>query len=76
MLLQLHKSLCITVMSASWSNLQWIGMTTCNFTLSQNPFSYEFILCKNLKRSLILGLDFLKTHEIGTNLPDTGKIYI
>ena len=52
MIPQLHKLFCIAIRSASGSNLQPLGLATCN---SKFLF-YEFILCKYLKRPFILDL--------------------
>ena len=60
---ELHKLFSVAVRSQLGSNLQPVGLTTYRFVLGKNAF-YEFIACKNLQRSLLLGLNFLKTHRI------------
>ena len=41
------------------------GIAECQFALGKNPYNYQFIICKDLRRPCILGLDFLRTFKIG-----------
>ena len=45
----------INVRSATGSNLAPLGMVKCTFELGKAKFKGDFIVCKNLTRSLILG---------------------
>ena len=49
----------ISVRSATGSNLIPIGLVNCSFELGRIKFISDFIVCKNLTRSLILRRDFL-----------------
>ena len=57
-----HK---LQVRTASGSSLCPTGTITCNFKLGKHLFSFEFIVCRGLSRPCILGLDFLRKHNIG-----------
>ena len=41
--------------SVTGSNLAPLGMVDCTFELGKAKFRYDFIVCKNLTRPLILG---------------------
>ena len=56
----------IDVRSVSGSKLRTSGVAECQFDLGEKPYNYQFIICKDLKRPCILGLDFLRTFKLGT----------
>ena len=69
----------IDVRSASGNKLKTIGMTECAFLLGKQPYTYNtynFLVCKDLSRPMILGLDFLRTNRIGTDWSQTGKFVL
>ena len=66
----------IDVRSASGNRLKTIGMTECAFSLGKQPYTYNFLICKDLSRPMILGLDFLRTNRIGTHWSQTGKFVL
>ena len=47
----------------------------CILTRKQ-PYTYNFLVCKDLSRPMILGLDFLRTNRIGTDWSRTGKFVL
>ena len=49
----------VSVRSATGRNLVPIGLVSCTFMLGATSFNFNFIVCKNLTRPLILGMDFL-----------------
>ena len=53
-----------SVRSVTGSNLAPIGLVNCTLMLEDTPFDYNFIVCKNLTRPLILGRDFLIQNHI------------
>ena len=63
----------IDVRSASGSKLRTSGIAECQFDLGEKPYNYQFIICKDLKRPCILGLDFLRTFKLGTTWTKEGK---
>ena len=63
----------VSVRSATGSNLALIGLVNCTFMLGDTPFDYNFIVCKNLTRPLILGRDFLIQNHIAVRYSDNGK---
>ena len=61
------------VKSANGSNLCPIGITECEFKIGQKEYKNDFVVCKNLIRPCILGIDFLKKHGIFAGWTPTGK---
>ena len=53
-----------------------MGLVKCTFPLEDTPFEYNFILCRNLTRHLILGRDFLVQNHIAVRYSDNGKCII
>ena len=66
----------IDVRSASGNRLKTMGITECTFSLGNQPYTYNFLVCKDLSRPIILGLDFLRANRIGTDWSDTGKFVL
>ena len=64
------------VRSASGSDLQALGVTRCPFQLGGKSYEYDFIICRNLKRPMILGIDFLRNNRIGTDWSDKGHFVL
>ena len=54
-------------------NLCPIGITECEFKIGQRKYKNDFVVCKNLIRSCILGTDFLKRHGIFAGWTPTGN---
>ena len=73
MLLWLLKAFCFPVTSASGSTLCPMGIVQCPFKLGGHYFEFNFIVCQNLTRPIIFGLDFMHKHHIGLSWSDTGK---
>ena len=61
------------VKSVNGSNLCPIGITKCEFKIGQKECKNDFVVCKNLIRPCILGIDFLKKHGIFAGWTPTGK---
>ena len=61
------------VKSINGSNLCPIGITECEFKIGQKEYKNNFVVCKNLIRPCILGIDFLKKHGIFAGWTPTGK---
>ena len=62
----------VRIRSATGRDLQTLGRAECTFTLGNRDYKMEFIVCRNLRRPAILGLDFLKQNRIGTTWTPTG----
>ena len=62
----------VRIRSATGRDLQTLGRAECTFTLGGRDYRMEFIVCKNLRRPAILGLDFLRQNRIGTTWTPTG----
>ena len=65
MLLWLLKAFHFLVTSASGSTLHSMGIVHCPYELEGHAFEFSFIVCRNLTRHIILGLDFMQKHQIG-----------
>ena len=63
----------LLVQTASGGNLPNTGSVKCDFKLGEKHFSFNFIICKNLNRPCILGLDFLRKHRVGIGWSPNGK---
>ena len=63
----------VRIRSATGRDLQTLGRAECTFTLGGRDYKMEFIVCKNLRRPAILGLDFLRQNRIGTTWTPTGN---
>ena len=61
------------VKSVNGSNLCPIGIAECEFKIGQKEYKNDFVVCKNLIRPCILGIDFLKKHVIFAGWTPTGK---
>ena len=53
-----------------------MGITECTFSLGNQPYTSNFLVCKDLSRPIILGLDFLRANRIGTNWSNNGKFIL
>ena len=62
----------VRIRSAKGRDLQTLGRAECTFTLGNRDYKMEFIVCRNLRRPAILGLDFLRQNRIGTTWTPTG----
>ena len=60
----------------SGSNIIPIGTLTLCICLGTHKFKQNFIVCRNLKRLLILGLDFHHKFHIGTSGVSDRKLYL
>ena len=70
---KIHLLQNISVWSATGSNLAPIGLVNCTFMLGDTSFNFNFIVCKNLTRPLILGRDFLIQNHIAVRYSQNGK---
>ena len=70
---KIHLIQNVSVKSATGSNLAPIGLVNCTFMLGDTTFDFDFIVCKNLTRHLILGRDFLIQNHISVRYSENGK---
>ena len=64
------------IMSASEDELINLGHCRLRFKLGQKTFEYYFQIIKNLKRDLILGLNFQRTFKISQDITDDSDLYL
>ena len=55
------------VVGANGSSLGAIGKINCEIEIGKERFKQTFLVCENLTRSLILGVDFAKQHAAGVH---------
>ena len=67
------KAFHLAVTSAFGSTLCPMGIVQCPFKLGGCSFEFTIVVCWNLTRPLILGLDFMCKHHIRLSWLDTGK---
>ena len=51
-----------TVVGANSTSLEAIGRVNCEIEIGRKRFKQTFLVCENLTRSLVLGVDFAKQH--------------
>ena len=56
-----------TVEGANGTSLGAIGKINCEIEIGKKRFKQTFLVCENLTRSLILGVDFAKQHAAGVH---------
>ena len=61
------------VKSATGSSLYPMGITGCEFKIGDRGYKTDFVVCKNLTRPCILGIDFLRKHNIFAGWTAEGK---
>ena len=66
----------IILSSASGSNISPIGILTLRIGLGTHKFKQNFIVCRNLRRPVILGLDFHYKFCIGISWDSDGKPFL
>ena len=63
----------VKVSSATGTPIEVLGTVECKITLGKCQYKHKFIVCRNIKRTMILGLDFLRKFRIQTGwAPDGG----
>ena len=55
------------VVGANGTSLGVIGKINCEIEIGTKTFRQTFLVCKNITRSLILGVDFAKQHAAGVH---------
>ena len=56
-----------TVVGANGTSLGAIGKINCEIVIGKKNFRQIFLICENLTRSLIFGVDFAKQHAAGVH---------
>ena len=63
----------VRIRSATGRDVQTLGRTKVQFKLGGTTYTSEFIVCRNLRRPAILGIDFLRKNRLGTTWTEEGK---
>ena len=66
----------LLITSASEDELINLGRCRLRLKLGQKMFEYYFQIIKNLKRDLILGLNFQRTFKISQDVTDDDDLYL
>ena len=69
----LSELFAVRVTSATGTPIKVLGITKCPVTLGNEQYSHTFMVCRNIRRSMILGIDFLRKYRIGTNWTEEGQ---
>ena len=56
-----------TVVGGNGTSLGAISKISCEIEIGKKNFRQTFLVCENLTRSLILGVDFTKQHAAGVH---------
>ena len=62
--------------SATGTPIKVMGIIKCPVTLGNEQYDHTFMVCKNIRRSMILGIDFLRKYRIETNWTEEGQCQI
>ena len=62
----------VRVTSATGSPIHVMGVVQCIVTVGKSGYLHQFIVCRNINRALILGIDFLKKFRIQTGWTTDG----
>ena len=63
----------VRIRSATGRDVQTLGRTKAQFKLGASTYSSEFIVCRNLRRPAILGIDFLRKNRLRTTWTEEGR---
>ena len=63
----------VRIRSATGRDVQTLGRTKAQFKLGVTTYSSEIIVCRNLRRPAILGIDFLRKNRLGTTWTEEGR---
>ena len=66
----------VRVSSATGTPIEVLGTVECTITLGKCKYKHKFIVCRNIKRAMILGLDFLRKFRIQTGWASDGGFQI
>ena len=55
----------LSVVAAQGGSLEPMGLVDCKFDINGKPFDAEFIVCRKLRRPMVLGLDWWRQNAIG-----------
>lgn len=55
----------LNVVSATGGSLDPLGETQCEFDINGHKYATTFIVCRNLRRPMVLGLPFWRKHALG-----------
>ena len=63
----------LRIVCASGEDIMLKGLTTLQVVINNIEFSHTFLICRNITKPLVLGLDFLKKYRIGTTWTENGN---
>ena len=72
----LSELFAVKVTSATGTPIKVLGVIKCPVTLGNEQYTHTFMVCRNIRRSMILGIDFLRKYRIGTNWTEKGQFQI
>ena len=72
----LSELFAVKVTSATGTPIKVLGIIQCPVTLGKEQYTHTFMVCRNIRRSMILGIYFLRKYRIGTNWTERGQFQI
>ena len=72
----LSELFAVKVTSATGTPIEVLGVVKCPVILGNEQYTHTFMVCRNIRRSMILGIDFLRKYRIGTNWTEEGQFQI
>ena len=63
----------VRIRSATGRDVQTLGRTKVQSKLGITTYTSEFLVCRNLRRPAIIGIDFLRKNRLGTTWTEEGK---
>ena len=73
MLPDLNQIYNVDTRSASGNKLKIPRLTKCTFSIGNHSYTYDFVVCKNISRPFVLGIDFLRQNLIDICWTPSGK---
>ena len=72
----LSELFAVKVTSATGTPIKVLGVIKCPVILGNEQYTHTFMVCRNIRRLMILGIDFLRKYRIGTNWTEEGQFQI
>ena len=66
----------LQISNASGNSLRPMGTLSCQVKIGDKHFDNDFIVCQNLTRPCIIGIDFLRKHEVATGWTPRGNFML
>ena len=72
----LSELFAVKVTSVTGTPIKVLGVIKCPVIFGNEQYTDTFMVCRNIRRSMILGIDFLRKYRIRTNWTEEGQFQI